>query len=138
MTERVVYRSAVDIVIEKTKARGAWIIYVQPAGHECPNCVLLEKFLHINNINYKAINIRLPESATEINICGGCMGGKSNGYPMFTPVLQHGTTVFYKELWLDHGKTLNMDAIKKILDPGKNDWVDVAKEHECKDGVCSL
>ncbi len=141
ITERIVFKSELDLLIEDAVNKEQWIIYVQFLGRECPNCELLEKFLTINGIEHQPINIRTPEAATEMAF-RGCM--PKNGsvleacIPKFTPVLQRGKTVFYRELWQEHGKTLDFDRIKQLIDPNKSEWVDVVKTHECKDGVCSL
>ncbi len=131
--ERKIYKSDLDITIEDAVAQKKWLLYVQPPGSACPNCELLEKFFTLNNIEHQAVNIKTPESATEIAFRGIM--------PRVTPVLQHGTAIFYTELWQEKGyktkKTLDIEAIKRTIDPDKKDWVDV-KAHECKDGVCTI
>lgn len=132
--KRKEYKTELDVLTEDAVANNTLIIYVQPPGKECPNCEALKQFLKINKIKHKAVNIRTVEAATEI-----AFRGKN---PKITPVLQRGKTVYYEELWQEKGykpkKTLDITAIKQIIDSDKENWEEVGKEHECKDGVCSL
>lgn len=119
-----------DDYIKKAVDNETWLLYKQPSNKKCPNCELLENFLKLNNIEFENIDIYTPEAATELamHYC----------FPIYTPVLQKGYFIYYKQLWLEHGKKLNLSKIKWILDPDKKDWIDLDGEIECKDGVCKI
>lgn len=110
-----------------------WIVYRQPENRKCPNCEILEKLLEINDIGFASINIATPEALTELAFRDSC-------FPKFTPVLQRGDGVFYKQLWKIHGEELDIDMIKHILDPNKKDWIDLADSDakKCENGVCEI
>lgn len=98
--------------------------------HECPNCEILEDLLNLNSIEYQRVNIATPAAMTEI-----AMHGVS---PMFAPVLQICDNIYYKEMWKDHGKILNIEKIKNLIDDRKEWKSGFESSKECKDGVCVL
>jgi hypothetical protein len=58
---------------------------------------------------------------------------------MFTPVLQVDNDVYYRELWAEHGKTLDIPRIRKLVDSSKIDWRDIEDtDIMCEGGVCKL
>lgn len=122
-----------DDFIKETVGNGTWMIYVQPPDRKCPNCELLERFFEINSIKYERIDIHTPEAATEM--------GFRYVFPIFTPVIQKGFKVYYKQLWSQHGKKLNFEAIKDIIDPYRENWIDLEEEKKgvtCEGDVCKI
>jgi hypothetical protein len=126
----MIFLTKLDDFIKRTVASEMWMIYVQPPHKKCPNCEMLESFFEINNIKFERIDIYTPEAASEM--------GFRYVFPIYTPVLQKGLKVYYKQLWSEHGKKLNFSAIKDIIDPYREDWIDIENEKECKDGVCEI
>lgn len=121
--------SELDNQIKNLIDNDRWIIYCQPEYRKCPNCDVLKELFSVNRIDFESVDIFTPESATELAV--------RDVFPKYTPVLQKGSNVYYKQLWSDHGVSLNIPRIKYIVDSKKEDWIDVSGS-ECKDGVCKI
>lgn len=121
-----------DKRIENAVNNNIWIVYRQPVHKKCPNCEILKEMLRINDISFVSINIATPEAMTELAFRGSC-------FPKFTPVLQKGYSIYYRQLWKTHGKELHIPRIRYIIDPDKQDWIDTKEtEQICKDGICEI
>lgn len=122
-----------DNKIKNAFDNNIWIVYRQPENKKCPNCEILERMFKMNNIEYKSIDISTPESLTELAFRASC-------FPKFTPVLQKGKHVYYRELWKEHGKVLDLERIKILID-GNRRWdsneVD-SNEVVCEGDVCEI
>lgn len=120
-----------DNVIKNAFDSNVWIVYRQPKSKKCPNCEILEKVLEMNNIKFESVDIATPESLTELAFRASC-------FPKFTPVLQRGERVYYRELWKEHGKVLDLERIKELIGVnGNREWKDL-NTVICEGDVCSI